>query len=232
MAKQSTGELRLSWKASFQAFAQPKVVAMLFLGFSAGLPILLIFSSLSLWLREAGVERAAVTFFSWAALGYSFKFVWAPLVDRLPLPFLTSRLGRRRGWLLLAQLLIMASIVAMAMIDPAAEGRLTWMAVAAVALGFSSATQDIVIDAYRIEAAESRLQGMMSASYIAGYRVGMIVAGAGALFLASSFGSTVAAYSYSAWQMAYLIMALAMSIGVGNDSGDKRSPAIASKRLI
>nr|WP_243431987.1 MFS transporter [Aliamphritea spongicola] len=189
-------------------------MAMLLLGFSAGLPILLIFSSLSLWLREAGVERDAVTFFSWAALGYSFKFVWAPLVDRLPIPLLTEWLGRRRAWLLLAQLLIIASIVAMAMVDPADTERLKWMALAAVALGFSSATQDIVIDAYRIEAAESRLQGMMSACYIAGYRVGMIVAGAGALFLASGFGSAVGAYDYAAWQMAYLIMAGVMGVGV------------------
>jgi len=189
-------------------------MAMLFLGFSAGLPILLIFSSLSLWLREAGVERSAVTFFSWAALGYSFKFVWAPLVDKLPLPLLTRWLGRRRGWLLLAQIAIALSIVGMAMVDPSDETRLTWMALAAVALGFSSATQDIVIDAYRIEAVESRLQGMMSASYIAGYRVGMIVAGAGALFLASGFGSMMGDYSYQAWQWSYLIMALVMLVGM------------------
>lgn len=189
-------------------------MAMLFLGFSAGLPILLIFSSLSLWLREAGVERSAVTFFSWAALGYSFKFVWAPLVDKLPLPVLSRWLGRRRGWLLLAQVAIALSIVAMALVDPSNETRLTWMALAAVCLGFSSATQDIVIDAYRIEAVDSRLQGMMSASYIAGYRVGMIVAGAGALFLASGFGSTVASYSYQAWQWSYLIMALVMLVGM------------------
>ncbi|MEH6358189.1 MAG: MFS transporter [Pseudomonadales bacterium] len=196
------------------AFKSPKVMAMLFLGFSAGLPILLIFSSLSLWLREAGVERSAVTFFSWAALGYSFKFVWAPLVDKLPLPLLTRWLGRRRGWLLLAQIAIAISIVAMALVDPSDETRLTWMALAAVALGFSSATQDVVIDAYRIEAVDSRVQGMMSASYIAGYRVGMIVAGAGALFLASGFGSTMESYSYQAWQWSYLIMALVMLVGM------------------
>ena len=91
---------------------------MLFLGFSAGVPFYLIFSSLSLWLREAGVDRSAVTYFSWAVLGYSFKFVWAPLVDRLPLPILTSWLGRRRGWLLLAQFAVMGSIVMMGTIDP------------------------------------------------------------------------------------------------------------------
>lgn len=187
---------------------------MLLLGFSAGLPILLIFSSLSLWLREAGVDRSAVTFFSWAALGYSFKFIWAPLVDKIPLPWLSRGLGRRRSWLLLAQLAIVLSIVGMAMIDPANHQHLSWMALAAVSLGFCSATQDIVIDAYRIEAVDSRLQGMMSASYIAGYRLGMIVAGAGALFLASGFGSSMADYSYLAWQWAYLIMAAVMSVGI------------------
>ena len=154
---------------------------MLFLGFSAGLPILLIFSSLSLWLREAGVDRSAVTFFSWAAL---------------------------------AQIAIALSIVAMALIDPSNETRLTWMALAAVALGFSSATQDVVIDAYRIEAVDTRIQGMMAASYIAGYRVGMIVAGAGALFLASGFGSTMENYSYQAWRWSYLLMALVMLVGM------------------
>ena len=98
--------------SSLRLFLHPRVVTMLFLGFSAGLPLLLIFSSLSLWLREAGTERAAVTYFSWAALGYSFKFVWAPLVDQLPLPWLTRRLGRRRAWLLLAQLAIIGAILA------------------------------------------------------------------------------------------------------------------------
>ncbi|MFC1560768.1 MFS transporter, partial [Pseudomonadota bacterium] len=143
---------------SLKLFCHRRVVIMLFLGFSAGIPLLLIFSSLSLWLREAGAERAAVTYFSWAALGYSFKFVWAPLVDQLPLPLLTRLLGRRRAWMLLAQLAIIVAIVGMAAIDPAASERsLVWMALAAVLLGFSSATQDIVIDAYRIESAEAEL---------------------------------------------------------------------------
>ncbi|MBK1649334.1 MFS transporter [Rhabdochromatium marinum] len=188
---------------------------MLFLGFAAGLPILLIFSSLSLWLREAGVERGAVTFFSWAALGYSFKFIWAPLIDRIPLPLLTGWLGRRRSWLLVAQLAVISAIVLMAMNDPS-QGRDTLipMALAAVMLGFSSATQDIVIDAYRIEIAEARMQGVLSAAYIAGYRVGMVIAGAGALYLAASFGSTADNYSYAAWQLTYLVMAAIMLIGV------------------
>ena len=203
------------WRQSLRAFGHPRVITMLFLGFSAGIPLLLIFSSLSLWLREAGVERAAVTFFSWAALGYSFKFVWAPIVDKLPIPVLTQRLGRRRGWMLLAQCSIMAAIAGMALIDPASgQTSLRLMALAAVLLGFSSATQDIVIDAYRIESAESSLQAMMSSTYIAGYRIGMLVAGAGALFLASTFGSVKDAYSYQAWQWSYFIMAMAMLVGV------------------
>ena len=196
-------------------FMHPRVVTMLFLGFSAGIPLLLIFSSLSLWLREAGTERAAVTYFSWAALGYSFKFVWAPLVDQLPLPWLTRRLGRRRAWLLLAQLAIIGAILAMSAIDPAAgSASLGWMALAAVALGFSAATQDIVIDAYRIESAPPELQAIMSATYIAGYRIGMLLAGAGSLYLADWFGSASGAYSYAAWQSTYALMALAMGVGV------------------
>ena len=186
---------------------------MLFLGFSAGIPLLLIFSSLSLWLREAGVERSTVTFFSWAALGYSFKFVWAPLVDTLPVPLLTSKLGRRRGWMLLAQGSTIAAITGMAFVDPA-QGHLTTMALGAVLLGFSAATQDIVIDAYRIESADVSLQALMSSTYIAGYRIGMLVSGAGALFLASTFGSTNGHYHYQAWQEAYLVMAAAMSVGI------------------
>ena len=204
-----------NWGDALKSLCQRRVVAMLFLGFSAGIPLLLIFSSLGLWLREAGTERAAVTYFSWAALGYSFKFVWAPLVDQLPLPGLTRWLGRRRAWILVAQGAIIVSILAMASIDPAAgEASLGWMALAAVLLGFSSATQDIVIDAYRIESAEVDLQAMMSATYIAGYRIGMLVAGAGSLFLADWFGTTSKEYVYQAWQSTYQLMALAMMVGV------------------
>ncbi len=202
-----------SWQETIKTFKHPRVITMFFFGISAGLPLLLIFSSLSLWLREAGVERAAVTYFSWAALGYSFKFVWAPLVDTLPIPFLTRVFGRRRAWLLVSQFMIMLAIASMALIDPASN-TLTLMAWAAVLLGFSSATQDIVIDAYRIESAETDLQALMSSTYIAGYRVGMLIAGAGALFLATYFGSTMGEYSYQAWQSTYLLMASLMLIGM------------------
>ena len=203
-----------SSRASLRSFLQPRVAALLFLGFSSGLPLLLIFATLSLWLREAGVERAAVTYFSWAALGSSFKFVWAPLVDKLPLPVLGARLGQRRGWLLVAQLAVMASIAAMAMSDPGTPAGLTAMAFAAVALGFSAATQDIVIDAYRIEVADETLQALLASAYVAGYRGGMLVAGAGALYLAAGFGTDAGAYVYDAWKWTYLCMAAAMLVGV------------------
>lgn len=204
-----------SWLESLREFKNPRVITMLFLGFSAGLPLLLIFSSLSLWLREAGIERSAVTFFSWAALGYSFKFVWAPLIDQLPLPRLTRLLGRRRAWMLVAQLSIIVAIGLMASINPQAGGNgLTLMALAAVLLGFSSATQDIVIDAYRIESADSELQALMSATYIVGYRSAMLVAGAGSLFLATWFGSSSETYVYQAWQTTYALMAACMLVGI------------------
>ena len=204
-----------SWSATLKMFFHRRVVTMLFLGFSAGLPYLLIFGSLGLWLREAGYDKSVVTFFALAGLGYSFKFIWAPLVDQLPLPWLTRHLGRRRAWMLLAQIAIACAILAMASIDPQAGGySLTMMALAAVVLGFSSATQDIVIDAYRIESAEIELQAMMSASYIAGYRIGWLAAGAGSLYLADWFGTSMEAYNYQSWQWTYCLMAVAMLVGV------------------
>ena len=185
-----------------RSWLHPRVITMLFLGFSAGIPILLIFSTLSAWLTEAGVKKSAVTFFSWAALGYSFKFVWAPLIDRMPLPYLTRKVGRRRAWMVVSQLCVMSAIFLMALINPAvSHSQLTTMAWAAVLLGFSSATQDIVIDAYRIECAEEELQAMLSATYIAGYRIGMLVAGAGSLALAAYMGTSVEHYSYTAWRI-------------------------------
>ncbi len=204
-----------SWRETMRAWLHPRVLTMLLFGFSAGLPYWLVYSTLSLWLGEAGVSLSTVTYFSWATLGYSFKFVWAPLVDTLPLPFLTKNIGRRRAWLLAAQLSVIGSICLMAMTDPAAGGQtLTMMAVAAVLLGLSSATQDIVIDAYRIECAEQELQALLSSAYIVGYRLGMLAAGAGALYLAAWFGTDIKAYHYAAWQASYLIMAAVMLVGV------------------
>ncbi len=203
-----------SLSESLKAYLDRRAIIMLFLGFVAGIPILLIFSSLSLWLREAGIDRSVVTMFSWAALGYAFKFIWAPLIDAVPLPILTKLLGRRRSWILVSQIMIISAICIMASVNPANEGSLVLMAVGAVLLGFSSATQDIVIDAYRIELAPPSLQAVLSAMYVTGYRLGMIVAGAGALYLADYFGSTEALYSYEAWRNTYWIMAGVMSVGV------------------
>lgn len=203
------------WKHALKAFLDVRALVMFFLGFSAGIPILLIFSSLSLWLGEAGIEKSAVTFFSWAALGYSFKFIWAPLIDELPVAYLTKRLGRRRSWLLIAQVMIIGAIAIMAFSDPAlGQASLIQMAVGAVLLGFSAATQDIVIDAYRIEIAEPQTQTVLASTYNAGYRIGMIVAGAGALLLAAKFGTSKGNYIYSAWQYTYLIMAGFMLVGI------------------
>nr|WP_171531980.1 MFS transporter [Acinetobacter defluvii] len=210
MPEQKTG-----WKSAFQAFLDRRALIMLFLGFSAGIPILLIFSSLSLWLGEAGIDKSAVTFFSWAALGYSFKFVWAPLIDEIPLPVLTKKLGRRRAWLLMAQILIICAICIMAFSDPALEqSYLYQMAAGAVLLGFSAATQDIVIDAYRIELAETEMQTVLASTYNAGYRIGMIIAGAGALFLAAKLGTAKGNYIYEAWKYTYLAMAAVMCVGI------------------
>lgn len=200
-----------SWREACSVYTKARTISMLFLGISAGIPLLLIFSSLSWWLIEAGIERATVTYFSWAALAYSFKFIWSPLVDRLPIPVLNHVLGRRRSWLLAAQISVVISILWIAFSNP--ENGIGMMAIGAVFLGFSSATQDIVIDALRIESAEKEYQAAMSAMYIAGYRLGMLLSGAGALYLASIFGED-GVYQYAAWKYTYITMSGFMLIGI------------------
>ncbi len=185
---------------------------MLFLGFSAGLPLLLVLGTLSFWLREAGVDRATIGFFSWVGLAYGIKWAWSPLVDRLPLPWLTRRLGRRRSWLLASQVTIAAALLGMAHSDPAVD--LLHMAYFALAVAFASATQDIALDAYRIEAVTIRLQGAMAATYQAGYRAAMIVAGAGVLWIAAAFDPSEATYEHAPWRIAYTVMAACMGVGI------------------
>ena len=206
--------VKKSWSDALKSFSDIRVMIMLFLGFSAGVPILLVFSSLSLWLSEAGLETGVITMFGWAGLGYSFKFIWAPLIDSMPLPFLTKWLGRRRAWMFMSQLMILVAIFTMASVNPVAENVLWVMALGAVLLGFSSATQDIVVDSYRIELAGFELQPTLSSVYVAGYRIGMIVAGAGALYLASYFGSSEELYNYEAWRNTYYTMMGVMSVGL------------------
>ncbi len=201
-----------TWWQSIQVYRHPKAVTLLFLGFSAGLPLMLLFSSLSFWLREADVSRATIGFFSWVGLAYSIKWIWSPLVDKLPLPFLKSLLGRRRSWLLFSQIGIVAGLTGMAFTDPAHN--LEQMALLAVVVAFCSATQDIVIDAYRIDAAEKKLQAALAATYMMGYRLAMIAAGAGALAIAGFAAGGSEGYVPQAWMAAYLCMAALMGIGI------------------
>lgn len=200
------------WFAAFKVYAHPRVVGMLFLGFSAGLPLLLVLGTLSFWLSEAGIARATIGHLSWIGLAYGFKFLWSPLVDRLNLPILTARLGRRRAWLLVSQICIVAALLGMANTDPVLN--LTHMVWFALAVAFASATQDIALDAYRIEAVEIEKQGAMAATYQAGYRIAMITAGAGVLWIAASIDPSEATYDYRPWQVAYTIMAGLMLVGI------------------
>ena len=206
-------EIKPGWLASFKVYLEPASLRMLSLGFSAGLPLLLVLGTLSFWLREAGVDRTTIGYLSWVGLAYAFKWVWAPLVDRMPIPLLTTWLGRRRSWLLLAQLGIMAGLVAMSFNDPrVALQPVVWGALA-VAVG--SATQDIALDAFRIESAGSERQAALAAAYQTGYRLAMIWAGAGVLWLAARAEvAGVANYQHGAWQRAYLVMAASMLLGV------------------
>jgi PAT family beta-lactamase induction signal transducer AmpG len=202
----------ISWLESVKVYWRPKVRSMLFLGFSAGLPYMLVFATLSRWLRESGLERSTIGFLSWIMLAYAFKWVWSPIVDRLPIPILTRRMGRRRSWMLLAQLLIIISLAGMAISDP--QHDLARLALFALLTAFSSATQDIAIDAYRIEAVKEELQAAMAATYMIGYRIAMIVASAGALYIAAFFDVSEGIYRYFSWMMSYYAMAGMMLVGV------------------
>ncbi|WP_415881982.1 AmpG family muropeptide MFS transporter [Neptuniibacter sp. QD34_54] len=201
-----------SWLDTAKIYLHPRAITLLFFGFSSGLPILLVFGTLSFWLREAGVERSLITYFSWVGLAYGFKWLWAPLVDRLSLPLLSTWLGRRRSWLLLSQILLVIGLTGLAFSNP--HENLQYMALLALMVAFSSATQDIVIDAYRIESAGERLQAAMAATYMAGYRIAMIVAGAGALAIAAWTSISPESYDINSWKYAYLIMASLMSVGM------------------
>ena len=191
-----------------KVFLNIKSIRMLLLGFSSGLPILLVFSTLSVWLVKAGVSRSTITMFSWAALAYSFKFIWSPIIDSLRLPF--SSYGHRKSWLLVSQLMVIFSLIFISYTDPAKT--LIFTAIGSVLIAFSSASQDIIIDAYRIESAPQKMQGALSSMYIAGYRIAMLVAGAGSLLLASYLGVDI--YNSNVWKTVYLTMAFLMVIGV------------------
>ena len=203
--------LTRGWR-SLRIYGHPRARVMLFLGFSSGLPLLLVFGTLSVWLREAGVNRATIGFISWVALAYGFKWVWSPLVDKLPIPWLTRALGRRRSWLVLSQLVVAGGLLGMAYSDPVnGLGALVGLA---VVVAFASATQDIAIDAFRIESAETRLQGALAATYMVGYRLAMILASAGVLWIAAWVAPTETGYDAHAWRVAYSVMAAFMAVGL------------------
>ena len=205
--------LQPSWLSTFKVYLELPTLRMLLLGFSAGLPLLLVLGTLSFWLREAGIDRTTIGYLSWVGLAYAFKWVWAPLVDRMPIPLLTRWLGRRRSWLLLAQLAVMGGLVAMSFNDPqVALQPVIW---GALAVAFGSATQDIALDAFRIESANTDRQAALAAAYQTGYRLAMIWAGAGVLWVAARAEVPgLAAYQHGAWQTAYLVMAASMLLGV------------------
>jgi len=187
----------------FRALGQRRVLITLLLGLGSGLPFLLTGATLSLWLGEGDVSLSAIGFISWVGLAYSFKFVWAPVVDRFDVPIL-GRFGRRRGWMLLSQVIVGASLIAMAVIGP--EGGLTFLGIAALVTAFASATQDIVVDAWRIETAESDEDlGLLTSAYQLGYRFAMLAGNALILFFATWFG----------WSGAYAIWGAAMAIAIG-----------------
>ncbi|MFN7536064.1 MAG: MFS transporter, partial [Brevundimonas sp.] len=185
-----------------RALTRPRVLITLLIGLGSGLPFMLFGNTLGIWLREEGVELAAIGFLSWVGLAYSFKFLWAPIIDRVDEPIL-GRLGRRRGWLLLSQLAVGASLIAMAVIGP--QGGLTALGIAALVTAFAAATQDIVADAWRIETASSdEDQGLLTSAFQLGYRFAILGGNALILFVAGAIG----------WAASYGVWGLAMGIAI------------------
>ncbi len=187
---------------SLATYLRARSIVMLLLGFAAGLPFYMIYQNLSLWLAEAGVDKGEIGLFAWTGFAFVIKPLWAPLLDRVPIPVLDRMVGRRRAWMAAAQVGIIATLLAMSAADPGAN--LLYVAVVAVAMAFAAATQDIAIDAWRIEAATDEEQGVMAAMYQYGYRVAIMVAGAGALFVAD----------VANWAAAYQAMAVLMGVGL------------------
>lgn len=201
-------------------YLSPPVFAILALGFSSGLPLALTAATLSIWLTESGVDKTTIGLFAAVALPYSFKFLWAPVVDALPFPVLTRLLGKRRGWLVGAQMMLAGAIVLLGFADPAADATVT--ALAALLVAFCSATQDIVVDAFRVESLPAEQQGTATAMYTLGYRLAMIISGAGALYLATYFG----------WHVTYMAMASLTGIGMVTAllSKEPTHPAVKAKK--
>lgn len=203
------------WRGIQRAFATPSAFTLLLLGFGSGLPFLLVGGTLSTWLRDKGVELWAIGLVSYASFFYVLKFLWAPLIDRYPLPFL----GRRKGWLALSQLLLIGALAAMALLGPTSS--LGTFALLAGLVALAGATQDTVVDAYRIEIAPAESQAALAATYILGYRIALIISGAIALYLAELVG----------WSNAYLAMAACMLLPLAAGL-TSREPAIENTLSI
>jgi PAT family beta-lactamase induction signal transducer AmpG len=197
-----TGKGSAGWLSALAVYREPRLIAVLLMGFSSGLPLALTGATLYFWLAELGVSLSTIGFFSLVGISYNFKFLWSPLIDRLPIPLLTARIGRRRGWALAIQLPLAFAILALGLTDPRIDPGIT--ALVAVIVAFLSASQDIVIDAYRIELLRPDEQGAGAAATQWGYRFGMLAAGAGALY-AAMFGG---------WAFAYGLMAGLMLVGM------------------
>ncbi len=202
---------RASWREAMAVYLQPRVLIVLVLGFSSGLPLALSGSTLLVWMRESGVDLGTIGLFALVGTPYTLKFLWAPLVDALHVPVLTRLLGRRRGWLVFAQLLLIGAILLLALTDPARSP--FYVALGALLVAAASATQDIVVDAFRVESLPESEQAAGMASYVAAYRVGMLISTAGALFLVSGFESTGLTKSI-AWMWGYIAMAAMVLIGM------------------
>jgi PAT family beta-lactamase induction signal transducer AmpG len=198
--------------ATVAVYLQPRVLIVLFLGFSSGLPLALSGSTLLVWMSEAGVNLHTIGLFAFAGTPYTVKFLWAPLVDALDAPLLSRWLGRRRGWLVFSQILLIAAIVLLGATDPAASPLL--VAIGALGVAAASATQDIVIDAFRVESLEESEQAAGMASYVAAYRIGMLASTAGALFLVSGF-EAFGFGKHAAWTAGYAAMAALVVVGIG-----------------
>src|ERR1041384_6951785 len=181
MTAQNTARDTAGWSETIMVYLRPRVLIVMFLGLSSGLPLALSGSTLLVWMREAGVDLGTIGLFALVGTPYTIKFLWAPLVDALDVPVLSRLLGRRRGWLVFSQLLLMAATVFLALTDPA---KAPWLvALGALMVATASATQDIVIDAFRVETLRPNQRAAGMASYVAAYRVGMLTSTAGALFL-------------------------------------------------
>jgi MFS transporter, PAT family, beta-lactamase induction signal transducer AmpG len=202
---------RASFADAVTVYLKPRVLIVMFLGFSAGLPLALSGSTLLVWMRESGVDLATIGLFALVGTPYTLKFLWAPVVDAIDIPILSHLLGRRRGWLIFSQLLLMGTVVFLAFANPVST---PWLvALAAVLVAAASATQDIVIDAFRVESLDEREQAAGMASYVAAYRIGMLVSTAGALFIVTGFES-FGWVKQAAWTWGYLAMAVLVAIGM------------------